>query len=828
VEQSNRKRSMSRIFTALLGMLLSTVVFAQGGATTITGIVKNTDGKMVEAATVTLQHMPDKKVVKINVTNANGEFEFINIPEGSYQLLLTAVGYQSPVPVAVAVAAGQPTVKAEFAPIAVASKNLGDVTVQGKAKMVETKIDRTVVNVDAMISNAGGTALEVLEKSPGIMVDRDGNISLKGKQGVIVMIDGKPTYMGGLDLANYLRNMPSNQLDQIEIMTQPPAKFDASGNSGVINIKTKKSRQDGFNGSVSLGYIQAVYPKSSNSLNLNWRKNKVNVFANLSFSYWQGFSDVSIYRNFRQNGVISSTFDQKSNQQFISRNSNAKVGVEYFANKNTTVGVTLTGNYNPRDNYSSSRSNILNSQGIIDSVNTASTHDDTKWKNVGANFNVRRVLNKSGREITADADYIWYGSISNQNNTNNIFNAKNELRGNPFQLRGYLPSDIKIYSLKTDYVHPLAKGAKLEAGLKSSLVKTDNEADYKYFNVPTSKWNPDTVRSNHFLYDENINAAYVNYSRQVKKWGVQAGLRVENTNGKGNQLRDKTTFTRHYTQLFPTLYISNAVNDKNTFSVSYSRRINRPNYQDLNPFIYFLDSFTYRQGNPYLLPQFSHNVEVSHAFLGKLITTFNFTTTKDIINDVLKQNDITRVTFQTKENIARQNNFGLSVSYNSSIAKWYQISVYANGFVNQFNGFVNNTKLDVTVPSFMFNVNNQFRFNKGWGAEASGFYRSKTQEAGVIVARGMGVINFAVSKQVMNNKGSIKLALNDPFWIQKFNGYTKFGNIDAVIKNKWDNRRVGLTFSYRFGKVAQQQATRRRAGSAQDEQNRAGGAQTNQ
>ncbi len=819
---------MKKLFTLLSMVIFAASAFAQAGKTTITGMIKSGDGKPLEAATLTLQHMPDKKLVKVNITNAKGEYEFLNIGEGTYQLLLSAVGYQAPAPITVTVAAGQEKVKPEIAPLVAAAKNLGDVLVQGKVKMVETKIDRTIVNVDAMISNTGSTALEVLEKSPGVMVDRDGNISLKGKQGVIIMLDGKPTYMGGQDLANYLRNLPSNQLDQIEIMTQPSAKYDASGNSGVINIKTKKNKQNGFNGSVSLGYIQAVYPKSTNSININWRKNKMNLFATTGFSYWQGFNDISIYRNFRNNGQITSAFDQKTNMQFISRNTNVKVGMDYFASKNTTLGVVLTGNYNPRDNYANSRSNILNSQSVLDSVNTANTNSHTKWKNFGANFNLRRVLNKTGREITADADYIWYGSDSRQNSINYQYNARNEQSGNPYQLQGNLPSDIKIYSLKTDYTHPLAKGARLEAGLKSSLVKTDNEAAYQIFDFPNSNWKQDMNRSNHFLYDENINAAYVNYSRQVKKWGIQTGLRLENTNGKGNQLRDKTTFTRHYTQLFPTLYVSNNLNDENTLTFSYGRRINRPNYQDMNPFIYFLDQYTYQQGNPYLLPQFSHNFEVAHSFKGKLVTTLNFTTTNNIINDILKQNDTTKVTFQTKENIARQNNFGLAISYNSSIVKWWQLSVYANGFVNHFNGIVNNTKLDVTVPSFMFNVNNQFRFNKGWGAEMSGFYRSKTQDAGVIVSKPMGVISFGASKQILNNKGSLKLNLTDPLWIQKFSGYTKFGNIDAVIKSKWDNRRVGITFSYRFGKTAQQQAQRRRAGSAQDEQNRAGAGQGNQ
>ncbi len=816
---------MNKILLLLSVFMLATAAQAKQQTTRIYGTIKNTENKPIDAATVTL--LQSQKVIKVSITNAQGAFEFENIAAGTYKVSITAVGYNTALSDSVTVKA-QEVVSVTFAPLTVAQKNLANVVVEGKKNMVENKIDRMVVNVDAMISNAGGSALDVLEKSPGIAVDRDGNISLKGKQGVIILIDGKQTYMGAADLANYLRNMASNQLDQVEIMTQPPAKYDASGNSGLINIKTKKNKQNGFNGNLSLGYIQANYPKSPNSISINWRKDKINLFASYAFSYWQGFSDLLLNRNFKNTaGAITSVFDQSSFQQNMSRNHNPKVGLDFYASKKTTLGVVLSGNYNSRDNDADSRSNILNGSNQLDSFNISSSKDHTQWKNIGANFNMRHTLTK-GKEITADADYVWYGSESNQRSNNYMYLPNNTLTQNPFLLNGDLPSDIKIYSLKADYTHPLGEGESFEAGVKTSLVKTDNNAIYTLYNSTTGKWDNDLTRSNHFLYDENINALYGSYKKQFKKWGIQAGLRVENTNGKGQQKTNSASFKRNYTQVFPTLYVSHTVNDNNTFTASYGRRIDRPNYQDMNPFQYFLDQFTFRQGNPYLLPQFSHNAELSHTFKGKLVTTLNYTHTNDIINDVLKQNDETKVTFQTKENIAKRTNLGLSVSYNNNITKWYMISVYANGFRNHFTGVVNNAPLDVSITSYMFNVNNQFRFGKGWGAEMSGFYRSKTQEAGVIVANPMGVISFGGSKQILKNKGSLKLVLNDPFWIQKFSGYTKYGNIDAVIKSKWDNRRIGLTFTYRFGKQLQQQAPRRRTGSAQDEQNRAAGGQGNQ
>ena len=363
----------------------------------------------------------------------------------------------------------------------------------------------------------------------------------------------------------------------------------------------------------------------------------------------------------------------------------------------------------------------------------------------------------------------------------------------------------------------------MEAGLKSSFVETDNDARYDEYDLEKDEWHVDKGRSNHFVYNENINAAYVNYNIQVKKWGFQAGLRYEQTISKGKQITTNEPFERKYEQLFPTTYVSYALNEKNNFNISYGRRIERPNYRDMNPFQYFLDQYTYERGNPYLTPQFSHNIQLSHNFKGELNTTVNYTRTSDIINEVLKQNDSTKVTFLTRENIAERTNIGLSLSYNKSVVKWWTTSVFFNVFQNHFIGLVNNTPLDAKIESFMFNSNNQFKFKKGWGAELSGFYRSSMQEGGMMLSRPMGVVSVGASKQVLKEKGTLRLSVRDPFYIQQFRADVEFGNIDMSIRNKWDNRTVALNFTYRFGKQTNGQPPRRRNSSAQEEQNRAGG-----
>lgn len=800
---------MKKFFTPLAILLSAHGLFAQD-AVLYSGNVQANKTPLA-AATVSLLKQSDSSLVKLAVTDKDGRYEFAGVQQGKYLYMATMVGYEKAYANAVA---GQP-VELALQPV---SKAIDGVTVQSRRPLVEARMDKMVVNVDASPSNTGATALELLEKSPGIAVDRDGNISLKGKQGVIVLMDGKQTYLSGQELANLLRSMPATQLDQVEIMTQPSAKYDAAGNAGIINLRTKKSRQMGFNGNVSLSYVQGNYPKSPNSVNFNYRKGKVNIYTNAGYTLWQGNNNQSILRKFPLAGGAY-VFDQSGGDKFTSNNYNARVGIDYAMNSKTTIGVSAGGRLNKDKSFNSSFGNLYSeATGIVDSSISARNSQSNTWKNGTVNVNFRRTLNSSGRELSADLDYIRYAATMNLYTDNrSLYAAKPE---NIYLLRAALPSDISIYIGKVDYVHPLSKQTKLEAGVKSSVVQTDNNAPYEKYDDASGKW-IDDVRKDHFAYDERISAGYVNFSTQVKKWGFQAGLRGEHTYSKGTQVLIKKSISRDYFQLFPTAYISYSMNDKNQFGLNYGRRIERPNYQDMNPFQQFLDLYTFNQGNPYLTPQFTHNMELSHTWKSKLTTTLNFTRTTDIINEILKQNNDTKVTYQTKENIATLRNFGLALSYNAPITKWWTTSLYGNLYNNRYKGLVNNEMLQQDVTAYSFNMNQQFRFAKTWGAEVSGFYNSRNLMTSMFLLDHMYMMSFGASKQIMKNKGSLKLSIVDPFLWQKARVTAVHGDIDVLVNNRWDNRRVGLTFTYRFSKGENVQQSRRN-GSAQEEANRIG------
>ena len=780
---------------------------------TVTGTVKGS-GKDLEGATVALLNTKDSSTVKRGATGPDGSYSFKQLPWGTYRVATTAVGHGKVMSAPFELSAAKATIQLPTLELVPAAKSMSGVTVTAQRPPIEHKVDRTVVNVDASPTNAGATALEVLEKAPGVLVDKDGNISLKGKEGVLVLVDGRPTQLSGQDLANLLRNMPAAGLDQVEIMTNPPARYDAEGNAGVINIKTKKKNTAGYNGTLSLGYIQGRYAKYNEGLNLAYRAGKVALFTNLNHYDNEGFETLSIQRNLRDEDtrVLENYMDQVSRKRMNGSSLQGRLGADYFASKKTTLGFTLSRYHSPYSSTNRSETEISTSAKELESITRAVVENKTTWNSIGTNLNFRRVLGTGGRELSADLDYNAYDSRNSQHMTNAYFDPQDNMLQKADTLVGALPQDIRIYSGRTDYVHPLKKGAKLEGGLKATIVRTDNNVVYDsiQYGVPVR----DRGRSNHFRYEEAIQAAYVNFNTPLtKKISTQLGLRLENTVSKGHQLTTNIPFERSYIQLFPTAYFQYKANDKHNFGVNYGRRLRRPNYESLNPFIRFMDRYTYSQGNPELKPQFSNNIELTHSFRNLLTTTLNYTATNDIFQGVIQQKG--QETYMRMENIARQRQYGLSVSANVPVNKCWTSNTFVNVFSNHFEGLVNNTPVSFTATTLSLNGSQQFKLTKTTTAEVSGWYRTPGL-TGVMRMESMGMVAAGLSQQVFKNKGTLRLNVRDIFYTQKASVTSRYGNVDAAFQEVRDSRVASLGFTYRFskGKVA---GPRKRTGNEEQE-----------
>jgi len=813
---------MRKIFTLLL-MITAASAFAQSTGK-ISGTIKDETGKGFNAATVSLLQASDSVLVKAAVSDKNGQYDFINIKDGNYLISFSAIGHSKTYSAPFAFSAGKDVSIPSVTLTPVASSMAG-VTVQAKRPFIETKIDKTVVNVEASPTSAGATALEILEKSPGVMVSSEGAISLKGKQGVIVMMDGKPTYLSAADLANMLKNMPASALDQIEIMTNPSSKYDAEGNSGVINIKTKKGKTAGFNGSIMVGATASIFnpegdmyiiPKSQNSFNFNYRKNKVNFFGNYNPNFFKGRNVQDIRRKFydETTGNLLSSTEQMIRFKFQGFNQTLKLGMDYYADKKNTFGVTASAfsfNGTPRP---TTETYVKDGNGNIQSGMNSVTDNNIDFKNFSANLNWRHQFDSAGRELTADVDYIAYDRYADMLLTTEPFDKFGQL-GGTMMLRGDLPSSIKIFSFKSDYVQPFKNG-RLEAGIKSSYVNNSHLVVYnKKIN---DQWHYDN-RSNHFDYEENINAAYINLNKQFGKWSLQGGLRVENTIAAGNQRVTSESFDRDTTNLFPTAFVSYAVNKTNNLTVSYSKRIRRPDYQMLNPFIFFADSLVFQKGNPSLRPQYTHNIELSHAFKSKYITTLAYNTTNDVIAQIIKPDGIKM--FNTFDNVAQLKNISLSLTIPVKVYQWWNMNVFSTIYNNHYKGFYNAEPIDVNTTSFMVNMTNSFTISQGFTAELSGFYRHKGIDD-LALMEPIYQMSLGLQKQVLANKGTVRLNIRDPFAWQQYKGTTKYDGIDMSFFSRNDSRQVTATFTYRFGKQNQQNAPRRRTSGSQEEQSRVG------
>ncbi|UYQ94270.1 TonB-dependent receptor family protein [Chitinophaga horti] len=787
--------------------------------TKVTGQVNQADNKPVPFATVTLLKAKDSTLAKGAVADIDGKYQFEQVAAGKYLVAAVNMGMKK--------SFSQPF-EVKNAPFQLPAlllgedvKKLKEVNVTGKRPFIEQKADKMVVNVENSIVAAGGTAMEVLEKAPGVQVDKDDNISMKGKGGVIVMIDGKPTNMTSQDVAQLLKNMPSSNIDQIELIANPSAKYDAAGNAGIINIKLKKNKNYGTNGNVSLVYGQGKLPKANGSFNLNHRNERLNAFASYNYNYNRNFENLEVYRKSMDQGrqVI---FDQANYIDKSSHAHNTKLGLDYFLNKHHTIGVMADLNKRVWEGPGSSITKM--GDGLaIDSNLITNSENDRDFSQTAFNLNYKGRLDSAGKELNIDLDF----SRTDQQNGNLMKGAfrgpdlKHYMHGDT--VRSQQPSRIEIRTAKADYVHPLKNGAKLEAGFKVSFVKSDNNA--RFDSLKLQQWEFDANRSNHFIYEENVNAAYINFSKQFKKLGVQAGLRGEQSNVKGSQMTTAQVNDTSYFNLFPSVFLSYTANEKNMWGVSYSRRLQRPSYDNLNPFEFYLDRYTKTSGNPGLKPQYSNNFEVNHTFRQFLTTSLGYTHTKDMITRVIEADE----DFETGDttilkykymNVAKRDNFNLGISAPFPITKWWNSFVTISAFYNRFQTVVDGEQIDRASAGFFGQTQHTFKITKGMSAEASYYYSSpQVTNEGLFRMRAMHSGNIGLQQLVLKKQGTLRVNVNDVFNTNRFSGTYEASGQQIRLSNRWDSRQLRVSFTYRFGNMNVKEARKRRTG-IEDEQNR--------
>ena len=803
---------MRRNLTFLL-LLLSSFAFAQPSSSReIRIVVQSISKAALPHSTVSLLQT-DSTILRTGVTDSLGIVVFTGLDGGNYLIRVTLIGHKEQYS---RIDLQQETAISTSITMQQTPGMLKDVTVTARKPLIQILPDKTVVNVEAGITNAGATVMEVLERSPGITIDRDGNISLKGKPGVQVMIDGKLTQLSGADLQNLLNGMSASQVETIELMDNPSAKYDAAGNGGIINIKTKKNKQQGFNGSISTNYGQGIYPRNTNSLIFNYRNGSFNYFLTYSYNQNKYMMDLYALRTYYNDaGEATALLEQPYVTKGRGKTHNLKTGVDYYLDKKTTVGFAFTGTYLSRDNEGKSTALWMDAAGHRDSIIFTRSSSDTRLKQGGINFNARHVFDAQ-RELTADVDYIAYDIRTGQYFENNT-------AGDIEASQGEIPSSLHIVSAKADYSQRFSNSFVWETGFKTSRVTTDNPARY-YYLLPNNEWAEDLGKSNQFLYTENIHALYTNFTAKAGRWDLQGGLRYEYTGYRANQLGNAITkdsaFNRNYGSLFPTAFVTYKLDSINTFTLRAGRRIDRPGFQKLNPFVFIVNKYTFQQGNPFYRPQYTWNAELTHTFKEVFSTGISYNLIKDYFSQVFLSDTATGNIIYTEGNVGKMQNIGLTMSAQLSPAKWWSLSAQATLNHKIIEGVLWD-KYKASITQLNLSVNNQLRFKKGWGAELSGFYLTRNQNDLQEVLDPTGQVSFGISKQVLQNKGTIRFTFRDIFWTQSMAGWTHFESVLEYFKLMRDSRVATIGFTWRFGKAIKGPA-RRSGSAADDEMNRVG------
>lgn len=791
---------------------------AQTSMKSVSGTIQDTHTEGVVGAAVKLFQAKDSVFVKGVVADEQGKFKIENLKTGTYYLKVSSIAFKEFMGIGFDIKETTKDVELPTIFLLPAKETtLKEVVITAKKPLIEQEIDRTIVNVEAMLSAATSNTLEVLERTPGVQIDAQGTITLNGRSGVLVLIDGRSTYMSGQDLAAYLKSLPGGMLQKLELMDNPPAKYEAAGGS-VINIILKKNRNLGLTGNVSGSYSQGQKARSNNAVNLNFNRQKFNFFTNLGYNIdGNAIKETNERTIFTEQKTILSDFNAVNNADYSSKSLFSRVGLDINASPKTVFGFQVFFQNRPRHEQANFQNNILKVSEPLPQHFTGANAGDFNWQSKGANFNFNHKLNDKGRELSGDLNYINYAS----DGLRFFENFEQNLAFQKFDNR--LINDINIYNFKADYSHPIAKTAKFEAGIKASYIKNDNDVQFNQFT--NNQYSIDYNKSNHFIYTENINAAYVSFQKNInKKLSTQLGVRAENTYLLGellaNQQISGERFTQNFKNVFPSVFINYKLDSSlnHTIGLNYTRRINRPNYHQFNPFLTYIDVYTYTQGNTELHPFFLHIIQLRYQYKQFYTLSLGYDGADGILDDITIRRGETFI--KKPFNVGTGFRVGLSQNFNLKLTKFWSsnmnIQIARFQIDGNADGFIGTSRF-YTFRTF---INNQFNFGKGWSGELTGFI-STAERFYPIADLGKASFNATIQKKILKDKGALRLSFDDPTYTNFTRERTAdFQNTYQFRKSVYDTRRVGLAFSYRFGNEKYARKRKHQDNAAQEEQRR--------
>ncbi|KAB1158711.1 TonB-dependent receptor [Tenacibaculum aiptasiae] len=764
----------------------------------IVGKVTTITNETLPYTNVILFKASNQSMIKGVITNEEGRFEIRGVSEGTYYLSVSVIGYK--------------TFKSELFTLKLEkNKNFGTIKLEEKSisldvvnlsikkPLIQNKPDKVILNIENSILATGNTALDILNKSPGVS-NTNGEISLVGKTNVLILINGKQTYLAPEQLTTLLESTQSSNIKSIEIMTNPPAKYDAAGNAGIINIIMKKNENEGTNVHLNFSYGQGMYRKNNGGIAMNHKNSKLNIFANYDFSDNVNFGTIDIDRFTRLSGNPL-YFKSSSFERYRFKIHSYKIGTDVNLSPKSTLGFIVSGNSVRGNSRINARNDIGSQIQKIDSTVIGTTAGRYPNRYVTFNINYNHKIDTLGTYLTLSYDY----SLSKKEEEFEFGNRFLDANGDEFRLpnnfRNITPQDADIYVGKADFSRPLNEKSKLEVGMKFSSVKTDNilqfdvlQSDGSYVNNPS--------RSNQFIYKEEIMAGYVNYNTQFGSYDLQVGLRMERTKSNGNSISNNSIVKRNYTDFFPTFSLQKKINDENTIRVSYGRRIDRPNYASLNPFLHYIDEYTFRYGNPFLNPQYTDSYSIGYTLKNKYTFNFNYSNTKDAIANIVLTDPVTNSISQTDANLNGFKSYSLNINAPIKVSKWWKTFNNLSMFYNQYDSNnIQGASNQLERLAWQASSTHNFTIDDRSSAELRANYIS-SNVYGVLNLKPYYGVDLGVNRTFLDKNMNVQLSLSDIFntW-GKRTVYSDLTNSNFNVLRTFDSRVIRLSLTYKFGNV---------------------------
>jgi outer membrane receptor protein involved in Fe transport len=768
----------------------------------------------LNGANVLLLKAADSSLIKGSGTAKNGSFSFENVKPGNYIALATHVGFSDFYLPAISITPLQSDLDLKVIQLAEETKELQKVSVQARRPLLEQKIDRMVINVKNSITSAGSTALDVLERSPGVIVNRQASsISMSGKEGVMVMINGKINYMPVSALVQMLAGMNAGNIDRIELITTPPSNLDAQGNAGYINIVLINNPDFGFNGSFSatMGYGKGEAPAAS--INFNYRKDKINLFGDYSFAidgrkpFFDNYRRITNQADILEFYTVTDRFPTRLNH-------NLRLGLDYQVSKKTMMGLLVSAYIN-RYNMHETTINRMYKNSQVDTIIITKNKEVNNWRHAMGNINLQHTI-KSGESLSFDLDYLLYHNNQPFEYTNNYYSGQDQFLFTE-NVHTSKRTPINFWVGKIDYKKNIGSKSSMEAGLKVTFSKFDNDVNVER-SRNNNNWQIDPDYTSYAKLRENILAAYTAYNfHPGDKTSAKLGLRYEYINSNLGTVLVKNIVDRHYGRLFPSFFISRKINDNQTLNFSYSRRINRPTFNDMAPFIFFFDPNTFFSGNPALQPAISENVKTDFTYKKFLVSLSYSYDNNSIAGFQSRIDPKTNKQVIFAENLDYLQTTSLVLALPLSLTKWWSMQNNITGTWQQ----ARTTDIDIApVTIQLTNLNimtmQNFQLPQSFSIELSAFYQSASI-FGRYKVEPFGKVDIGLQKKFKNNNERLRLAITDIFstfkWVWLTN--TKSQNFSKTTL-QFSRVTVNLTYSRSFGRNTVQAARNRNTGSTEE------------